>query len=55
MQVLERLAASVPYANACVNAEAKLDHVTGRCDLMNDMERSAKCPLSRRPRAAKFA
>ena len=30
MQVLEKLAASVPYAEACANAEAKLDHVTGR-------------------------
>lgn len=29
MQVLERLAASVPYADACANAEAKLDHITG--------------------------
>lgn len=29
LQVLEKLAASVPYAEACANAEAKLDHVTG--------------------------
>lgn len=29
IQVLEKLAASVPYAQACANAEAKLDHVTG--------------------------
>lgn len=29
LQVLQRLAASVPYAEACANAEAKLDHVTG--------------------------
>lgn len=27
--MLEKLAASVPYAEACVNAEAKLDHITG--------------------------
>lgn len=29
LQVLEKLAESVPYAEACANAEAKLDHVTG--------------------------
>lgn len=29
LQVLEKLAASVPYAEACANAEAKLDHITG--------------------------
>lgn len=29
LQVLQRLAASVPYAEACANAEAKLDHITG--------------------------
>eukprot|EP00904_Undaria_pinnatifida_P007243 jgi/Undpi1/3649/HiC_scaffold_16.g07019.m1 len=28
LQVLEKLAASVPYAEACANAEAKLDHIT---------------------------
>lgn len=32
LQVLEKLAASVPYADACANAEAKLDHITGKRD-----------------------
>lgn len=35
MQVLEMLASSVPYAEACANAEAKLDHITGDKTLLH--------------------
>lgn len=36
LEVLEKLAASVPYAEACANAKAKLDHITGTKEPTND-------------------
>lgn len=35
LEVLGKLALSVPYAAACANAEAKLDHITGDNIVLN--------------------
>ncbi|CAN0379396.1 unnamed protein product [Ectocarpus sp. 12 AP-2014] len=50
LQVLQRLAASVPYAEACANAEAKLDHITAAAaahfDQFQPHDRSrGHCPM----------
>lgn len=42
LQVLEKLASSVPYAEACANAEAKLDHITGDKTMYSEIQEIGK-------------
>ncbi|CAM9214553.1 unnamed protein product, partial [Sphacelaria rigidula] len=50
LEVLGKLALSVPYAAACANAEAKLDHITAATaahfDQLEHFDRSrGHCPM----------